>query len=223
VPFWAAGASGTQYSGPWVEVAEYFYSWQTAIGITPTSSDQVVEVFVKGFFGQNAGIPTAIEGVEYDCPANGGDGGATHYYVWDRYVNLSKLLNKHDLGKFVNCSDCASLSSTMLGMLGTHGVQMNYLGSMTLRAIWGIGCVDYTLDLWNNGGGKGHGFSYHHIITRDAGVHISDACLCVDEDGDPNTLPGTPGWNNDRLWDNYESLLAHGNVSWTLDILPKIK
>ena len=61
-----------------------------------------------------------------------------------------------------------------------------------------------------------------HIITRDAGTDISDACLWVDEDGDPNSLPGTPGYNNDRDWNGYEKLLAHGNVQWNLDILPKI-
>ena len=73
------------------------------------------------------------------------------------------------------------------------------------------------------GGGAGHGFSYHHIITRDAGTNISDACLWVDEDGDPNHLPGTPGYNHDRDWDDYEKLLAKANVNWNLDPLPQIK
>jgi hypothetical protein len=108
-------------------------------------------------------------------------------------------------------------------MLGIQNVQMERLGSMVLRAIWGIGTPDYTLDLWNNGGGSGHGFSYHHIITRDAGVDISDACLWVDEDGHPNRLPGTPGFNNDRDWNNYESLLAKASVTWSLDVTPKLK
>jgi len=107
--------------------------------------------------------------------------------------------------------------------MGVPNVQMMHLGSMKLRAIWGIGTNEYTLDLWKNGGGAGHGFSYHHIVTRDGGVNISDACLCVDEDGNPDALPGLPGWNHDRDWNNYEALLAKANISWYLDPLPKIQ
>lgn len=220
-PYWAPGASGVQYSGPWEEILDYMYNWQEPFGITPVDDATVVELLIKGFNGQPT-LDHAIEGVEYDCPANGGDGGATHYFDGVS-VRLSHLLNSHADGIFVNCTDCASNTSTILGMLGIQNVQMDRLGSMTLRAIWGIGCTDYTLDLWNNGGGGGHGFSYHHIITRDAGVDISDACLWVDEDGDPNHLPGTPGFNHDRDWGGYEALLAHGHVNWNLDILPKIK
>ena len=106
----------------------------------------------------------------------------------------------------------------MLSMLGVPNMELFHLGSMTLRAIWGIGCDDYTLDLWSGS----HGFSYHHIITRDGGTNISDACLCVDEDGSPDSLPGTPGFNHDRDWNNYESLLATGNISTYTQNLPKV-
>jgi hypothetical protein len=219
-PYWKAGVSGIQYSGPWAEILDYMYQWQQSFGITPTDDASVVELLIKGFNGQPT-LDHAIEGVEYDCPGVGGDGGATHYFDGVT-VRLTHLLNAHADGIYVNCSDCASNTSVILGMLGIQNVQMERLGSMTLRAIWGIGTPDYTLDLWHNGGGAGHGFSYHHIITRDAGTDISDACLWVDEDGDPNTLPGTPGYNHDKLWGDYEKLLAHGNVQWNLDILPKI-
>jgi hypothetical protein len=220
-PYFASGATGTQYAGPWAEILDYMYNWQQEFAITPTDDASVVELLIKGFNGQPT-LDHAIEGVEYDCYSNGGDGGATHYFDGSA-IRLSHLLNTHADGLYVNCTDCASSTSSILGMLGIQNVQMERLGSMTLRAIWGIGCPKYTLDLWSNGGGAGHGFSYHHIITRDAGTDISDACLWVDEDGDPNSLPGTPGYNNDRDWNGYESLLAHGNVNWQLDILPKIK
>jgi hypothetical protein len=222
-PYWATGASGTQYAGPWVEVAEYLYTWATALGVTTDNNDRVVEAFIKGYFGQNGTITTAIEGVKYDCPSVGGDGGATHYFDWTIWkTRLSRLLNNHAFGLYVNCTDCAGSTSAMLSMLGVSGYRMDRLGSMTLRAIWGIGTATYTLDLWSNGGGAGHGFSYHHIITRDGGTTISDACLWVDEDGNPDTLPGTPGYNNDRAWTNYMALLAKANVTWSLDLLPKI-
>lgn len=223
-PYWATGASGTQYSGPWVEVLDYLYTWSTALGVTCNTNDDVVEAFVKGYFGQQGSLTTAIEDVHYDCPSEGGDGGATHYFDWGGWIsNLSRLLNAHASGKFVNCTDCASSTTVMLSMLGVPGFQMDHLGSMQLRAIWGVGCDDYTLDLWNNGGGGGHGFSYHHITTRDGGTNISDACLCVDEDGNADKLPGTPGFNHDRDWNNYESLVAKGNVSWYTENLPRIQ
>jgi hypothetical protein len=220
-PYWASGASGTQYSGPWVEVLEYLYDFSTALNVTCNTSNDVVQAFIQGFFGQQASLTTAIEGVEYDCPSVGGDGGATHYVAGFPPItmHLSKLLNSHDLGIYVNCTDCASSTSTMLSMLGISNIQLDHLGFMQLNAIWGIGTPDYTLDLW---GGGNNSFSYHHIITRDGGTTISDGCLCVDEDGDPTTLPGTPGYNNDRDWNNYESLVATNNVTWSLEAIPKL-
>ena len=41
--------------------------------------------------------------------------------------------------------------------------------------------------------------------------------------GHPNRLPGTPGFNNDRDWNGYESLLAKASVTWQLDVTPKLK
>jgi hypothetical protein len=227
VPLFAA-TGDTQYTGPWVEAAEYAHRWRYALTSSKTGEAGLVDCFMKGFFGQNEHEPTAIEGVVYDCPSMGGDGGATHYYSFSGgYVRLSRLLNGHDLGKFVNCSDVASSSSAMLGMLGVQNVQMLRLGHMRLRAIWGIGTPDYTVDLWGNGYNE---FSYHHIITRDGGDVVSDSCMWVDEDGDPDNLPGTPGYNADRPWNDpsghghgYEELAAKDNVTKSLDPLPKLR
>ncbi|MEW6071702.1 MAG: hypothetical protein AB1726_03780 [Planctomycetota bacterium] len=224
-PVWTAGASGTQYAGPWVEVAEYLHSFATALAIDPADEAGVVKALIRGYFGQEGPLATAIEGVIYDTYTMGGDGGANHYYLWSgNRTRLSRLLDNHANGVYVNCSDVASSSSVMLGMLGVPGVQMVYIGDMDLRAIWGIGCPGYTLDLWG-WGPPYHGFSYHHIVTRDAAVHVSDACLWVDEDGDPDTLPGVPGYNCDRLWsgpNGYSELSATNNPTKSLDPLPGI-
>ncbi len=224
-PFWAAGASGTQYAGPWVEVSEYLHTFSEALAIDTYDEADVTEALVKGFFGQNGPLSTAIEDIVYDTYAMGGDGGANHYYIWGgNRTRLTRLLNNHALGRYVNCSDVASLSSVMLGMLGVQDVQMVYLGEMWLRAIWGIGCPDYTLDLW--AGHASHGFGYHHIVTRDGADHVSDACMWVDEDGSPDTLPGVPGFNCDRPWDGawgYNALSSSNNVSKNLDPLPRIQ
>ena len=219
------GASGVQYSGPWVEVAEYAHAWQQALGTNVSTPEGMTEVVVKGFGGQLPGIPTAIENVRYDTNILGGDGGASHYYDWSHSVQLSRLLDTHQNGWFVNCSDCASSTAALLGMLGIQSVQMNRLGNMSLRAIRGIGAPSYTLALW--GGTYAHGFSYHHVVTRTAGTTICDACLWVDEDGNPNALPGLPGFNVDRPWGgsptSYQSLLAWAPISYQLEALPTLQ
>jgi hypothetical protein len=230
-PRWGAGATGLQYAGPWVEVVEDIQTWKTAVSplapIDTSTPEHVVEALIKGFSGQIGTLTTAIEGVMYDTGVLGGDGGASHYYQGFPPINsvqLSHLLDAHSNGVYVNCSDCASSTATMLSMLGVANVQLQRLGSMTLRAIRGIGAPAYTLSLW--GPSFAHAFSYHHIITRNGGVNVSDACLWVDEDGNPNALPGAPGYNTDRLWNNaqtgYMGLAAIGTVTWFLDPLPTL-
>jgi hypothetical protein len=222
-PNFKANASGTQYTGPWVEVCEYLASWFDVLGLPSGDQMELTELFVKGFFGQNGGLPTAIEGVMYDCYPLGGDGGATHYFMFGAWnMDLSSLLNQHAKGVYVNCSDNMGAATTMLAMLGADGMRSVRLGGMILRAIWGIGAPGYTLNLW----GSGHSFSYHHIISDDGAVTVSDTCMQLDEDGDPDTLPGVPGWNAHRLWDGpggYEDLSAHNNVTKVLEDLPGLK
>jgi len=219
-PKFKAGASGTQYAGPWVEMAENFASWKAALGVDTTSPLGVVETFVKGYFGQNAGLPTAIEGVIYDAYPLGGDGGATHYFSsGGNNMDLSALLNAHAKGIYVNCTDCMGGTTTGLSMLGIANVRPLRLGPMTLKAIWGIGSPAYTTSLW----GTAHSFSYHHIVTRTDGVDVIDTCMQLDEDGNPGSIPGIPGWNVDRLWDGiggYNDLSSYNNVTKTLESLP---
>jgi len=222
-PRFAAGANGTQYVGPWVEVVEHFATWKDTLGLPSGDAGQVTEVFVKGFFGQNGGLTRAIEGVVYDAYPLGGDGGATHYHNFTSgNMRLSRLLNGHALGKFVNCSDNMSATTTMLSMLGVPNMRPVRLGSMTLRAIWGIGSPGYTLDLW----GGSHAFSYHHIVTDDDAATVSDTCMQLDEDGDSLSLPGTPGWNVRRPWNgtnSYKQLSATNNVTKRLESLPGLQ
>ncbi|MFH0945730.1 MAG: hypothetical protein V2A76_11075 [Planctomycetota bacterium] len=221
-PQWRTGASGTQYSGPWVEVADYVYTWKDQLGIAVVDQATVVEAIFKGFIGQHPSLTASIEGVIYDCYPMGGDGGATHYFQFSgTNMRLSKLLNNHALGVYVNCSDCSAAASAITAMMGVQNVKMLYLGTMNLKAIWGIGCPDYTLNLW----GSGHGFSYHHIVTRFNGDPVCDACMALDVDGSPSTLPGTPGWNCDRPWTGtlgYDFLSSSNAVSRTVETLPYI-
>jgi hypothetical protein len=224
-PNFASGAAGTAYAGPWVEVAEYITSWKATLGFPASNERELTEVHVQGFVGQNGGIPTAIEGVLYDAFPLGGDGGATHYFnsnVWG--MNLSALLNSHAKGVYVNCTDNIGATTTMLAMMGVDNMRPLRLGPMQLKAIWGIGAPGYTTNLW---GGGSHSFSYHHIVTNDDGVTVSDTCMQLDEDGDPTTTPGVPGWNHHRSWADvggYDDLSSYNSTSWTaLQSLPKVK
>lgn len=222
-PVWTAGASGTRYKGPWVEVAEYVSSWGRTLGWPVTDDATLTEVFVHGFFGQNGGIATPIEDVVYDAYPLGGDGGATHYFNFGGWrMDLSHLLNDTAYGRYVNCSDNMGCTTTMLSMLGATDVRPLRLGSMQLRAIWGIGAPGYTTKLW----GSSHGFSYHHIVTHDDGDTVSDTCMQLDEDGDPDHVPGVPGWNDMRRWDGpngYNALSSNNNVNRTVESLPGIQ
>ena len=220
-PNFQAGASGTQYAGPWVEVAEYISSWKDTLGFASNDDVTLTEVHVQGFFGQNGGIPTAIEGVIYDAYPLGGDGGATHYFSFGSWkMRLTRLLNGHANGIYVNCSDNMGATTTMLAMMGVDNMRPVRLGNMSLKAIWGIGSPAYTTDLW----GGGHSFSYHHIVTNDDRATVSDTCMQLDEDGDPDNTPGIPGWNHHRPWSGvgvgYNNLSSYNNTSTELESLP---
>jgi len=216
-PIFQPGAVGTQYAGPWVEVADYVSGWGASLGISTATDAGLMEAFVKGFVGPFGGPPAALEGVIYDAFPLGGRGGANHYmgFTVGAPMELSAWLDSHQNGPYVNCSDNMAAQTTMLSMLGLPGLEpMRLNGGMSpLYAIWGIGSPGYTTDLWGPGQ---HSFSYHHIATRNGGVDISDTCLQVDEDGTPGSTPGLPGWNHDRPWagvNGYDALLAPNTVA----------
>lgn len=223
-PNFTDSESGQRYAGPWVEVADYVARWGASIGGATDTQAGVVVAVIQGFFGKFRTVPTSIEGVIYDAYPQGGDGGANHYFINSQHrMRLSSLLDGHASGVYVNCSDCAGATSTMMAMTGVDDVQLVHLGGMQLKAIWGIGTSGYTTNLWGSGS---HGFSYHKIVTREAGVTVSDACMSLDEDGSPNTTPGTPGYNCDRPWAGqpygYDFLSSYNSVSKYLQALPKL-
>ncbi|MFT4538043.1 MAG: hypothetical protein ACI841_001140 [Planctomycetota bacterium] len=223
-PRFGGSASGTQYSGPWVEVADYYAKWNKRLQLPANTVESVTELQVKGFFGQNNGIQTAIEDVLYDAYPLGGDGGSTHYFNWSTWeMRLSRMLGDTLYGRYVNCTDNMGSTTTMLSMMGVPNMRPVHLGTMSLKAIWGIGATSYTTDLW---GGGSHGFSYHHIVTDDDGVTVSDNCLQLDEDGTPGSTPGIPGWNHHRLWagtGGYNALSSYNNTNTTLEPLPGVR
>jgi hypothetical protein len=227
-PVFAPGAVGTQHAGPWVDVIDRIAGWGDRLGVSTVDAGGVMTALGLGFHGNYGAQTAAIEGVVYDSFLLGGDGGASHYYTGvapSHGVQLSRLLDGARNGPFVNCSDCASAMAAMAAMAGVANVRLMRLGAMPLKAIRGIGASGYTLDLW--GGVAMHAFSYHHVVTRDDGVSVSDVCLTVDEDGDPLQLPGMPGHNIDRPFaggaGSYTQLVTAGPVSWSLESVPTVQ
>jgi len=228
------GASGAQYAGPWVEVAEYWHQWQTKLGASLVDEVACVKNHVRGFFGQNAGIPTAIEGLIYDAKPLGGTGGRDHYYnVTTRNMDLAALLNKGDNSQFFNCSDNMGATATMLSMMGVRNVRAVKMVSadpdiatvIRLNAVRAIGAPGYTTDLWGRGRSR-HSFRFHRVVTIDDGTHLIDTCLQVDEDGVPHSTPGIPGWNHGRPFSGstgYDNLSSSNLIKLGVHALPGIQ
>jgi hypothetical protein len=139
-----------------------------------------------------AGITAAVYDlgpslIEYDCPSYG----ETHYSSgsFDCSSFLDRLRGGPGRGRYVNCTDCATIVSTFANALGCDLWQSTMGYDFDLNAILAIGS-----STWRTACGWG-GFSYHEVAWKGACTEsdrIFDACLKVDGDSDPTTAPYTP-------------------------------
>jgi hypothetical protein len=127
--------------------------------------------------------------ITYDCPG----GGSTHYalFGFDCTAFLERLGGGVGNGYYVNCTDCATITSTFANSLGCDLWQSRMFGPMSfaLNEILAIGS-----NVWQTACGWG-GFSYHEVAWEagcTADDDVFDACLQVDGDADPTTAPHTP-------------------------------
>lgn len=209
---------GTQYAGPWVHVAQDFAEWKDVLGLPTDDRKALIEVAVKGLFDH--------EELFYDVP---GFGMGSFFDRDEHEMSLSSLLETTPGVKYVNCSDTMGAATTMLSMMGAEEIRPVYLWNnsdvINLRVIRPIGASEYTNDVWEEYSSPlPHAFNFHHVFTE-AGSRISDACLQVDVDVDPDSLGGTPGWNVRRLWlgtYGYKTLLATNGVAMEIQALPGI-
>ncbi|MCP5023518.1 MAG: hypothetical protein GY930_17335 [bacterium] len=117
-PEFAAGQSGTQYAGPWVEVLDHVSRWSEELGFDTGTDTGLVEAFVQGFVSGTPGNPLPIENMRYDTVLLGGGSGFSNYFDSGAHrMNLSALLNGAAHGFFFNCSDNMGCSTTMLAMI----------------------------------------------------------------------------------------------------------
>ncbi|HEY5748826.1 MAG TPA: hypothetical protein VIU12_22305 [Chryseolinea sp.] len=164
---------------PWTEALEYGCTWAKGAKTRDEAATKITESIY------NLG-PSRIE---YDCPG----GGSSHYSAGS--FNCTKFLERLSgglgNGKYVNCSDCATIVSSFANLIGCDLWQSRMGGFyFQLNNIRGIGSSVWTTAC-NNWGG----FSYHEVAWKGNCTEqdqIFDGCLQVDGDSDPMTAPHTP-------------------------------
>lgn len=178
-PWTQAPYASSNQSLPWIEVLDRACAWASGTSDADTAAGRVTaEVYALG--------PSVLE---YDCP----HGGSTNYAFggFDCTSFLDRLRGGPGLGRYVNCSDCATFVSTFANALGCDLWQSRMSGSASfaLNPLLAIGS-----SVWQTACGWA-GFSYHEVAWKGgctASDAVFDACLQVDGDADPTSAPHTP-------------------------------
>jgi hypothetical protein len=173
-------ASNTQL--PWTEVLDYSCSW----AILASNADEAATAVTRNVFDLGPSV------VEYDCPG----GGSTHY-AWGSFdctAFLDRLKGGAGNGRYVNCTDCATILSTFANILGCDLWQSRMGWGFGLNPMLGIGSSIWEPACLSSGHGWTGSFSYHEVAWKGActsSEEVFDACLKVDGDADPTTAPHT--------------------------------
>ena len=120
--------------------------------------------------------------IEYDCPGGGG----THY-GGDLSALLERIGGGPGRGRYVNCSDCATFTSTFANLVGCDLWQSRMGDGFLLNPGLGIGSSTWEPTFIT-------GFSYHEVAWTggcDRADRVYDACLQLDADSDPTSPPHT--------------------------------
>lgn len=172
---WSMAPGNT--SNPWTDALDYACNW----GFSTKTIDDAASGVTQSVFNLGPSIIT------YDCPG----GGASHY-SWPNF-NCTKFIERLQggagLGEYVNCSDCATFTSSFSNLLGADLWQSRMGWSFDLNPLLAIGS-----NVWQTACGWG-GFSYHEVAWKGAcgaDENVFDACLKVDGDANPTAPPHTP-------------------------------
>jgi hypothetical protein len=160
---------------PWTEVLDYSCNWARFA----KTRDEAATKITESVYGLG---PATFE---YDCPG----GGSSHYASWTTF-NCTKFLEKlkglFGNGKYINCTDCATIVTTFSNVLGCDLWSSRMQSSFKLNPLLAIGS-----NTWQTACGWS-GFSYHEVAWKnncDANDEIFDACLQVDADANPTGPP----------------------------------
>ena len=175
LPWKQQPAADTQ--NPWTEALDYACVWaagqQNQVDAATAITKQI-----------NANVGLVYDNVN----------GASKYTVWAAVAQfeltqfLAYLTNGTGLGNIVNCTDCATITTTFSNLVGCdlHASKMGSLFGFDLTPFRGIGSAVFGCP------GFGCHFSYHEVAWT--GGHgnadpIFDACLRVDNDNNPWAPP----------------------------------
>jgi hypothetical protein len=161
---------------PWSEALDYACVWANGKQNRDDAATSITDRI-------NANL-----GLVYDNAA-----GASHYTsgfvaIFELTQFLSYLTNGTGLGNIVNCTDCATFTTTFSNLVGCD-LHASKMGSFfDLTPFLGIGAAVFGCP------GFGCGFSFHEVAWK--GGHdnpdpLFDACLRVDGDTNPWAAPNT--------------------------------
>lgn len=193
---------------PWVEVLQVACEWASGSASVDDASSRITSRLYA--LGKRSAPPPRFR--YQPCPTFTPSGD------FDCALFLAALGGTPDTPTRVNCSDCASIVSTLANAVGANLVQTIIQLFLTTQPIKLIGRSDFVTKY----------FSIHEVAqggTVPADAKIWDACLRIDKDRSPSTQPhaslqpagmlfGTPG-SRQYYW----RLTGH-SVSDNLDSRP---
>jgi hypothetical protein len=172
-----SGPANTQL--PWTMVLDHACGWAAGAQTLDEAATRVTQaVFALG-----------PEIVEYGCPILG----ATQYSlpIFQCTAFLDRLSGGLGRGRYVNCTDCATIVSTFANALGCRLSQSQMWGDVPFALNETIAIGD---DVWRTACDWG-AFNYHEVAWKEpctADEEVFDACLLVDGDADPTRRPHQP-------------------------------
>lgn len=161
---------------PWTEVLNYSCSWAAGA----KTRDEAAGKITERVYGLGGSI------LEYDCPGFGDRHYATYADTFNCTKFLERLKGLNGNGKYVNCTDCATIVSTFANILGCELWSSRMESNFKLNPILAIGS-----NTWQTACGWST-FTYHEVAWKnncDVNDEIFDACLQVDGDSNPDTAP----------------------------------
>jgi hypothetical protein len=162
---------------PWTGVLDYSCRWAASAQTLDEAAALVTEaVFELG-----------PEVIEYGCVVFGTPQYSVPYFHCGAL--LERLRGGPGRGRWVNCTDCATIVSTFSNILGCRLWQSTMGLSFALNEILAIGASEWrTACDWG-------GFNYHEVAWKGGCTEadaVFDACLLVDGDLDPTRAPHQP-------------------------------
>jgi len=167
----SSDSSNTQQ--PWTEVLDYACHWAASSQLPDEAATRVT----RKVYELGATI------LEYDGPGSG-----SSHYTFPDTINfdcsrfLERLRGEEGNGKFVNCTDCATVVSSFSNIVGCDLWQSEMGYNFVTNPIQKIGPPSWIPDQ----------FLFHDVAWNDGCTKndpLFDACLRVDGDSDPTQQP----------------------------------